>query len=608
MLSSKIPIFNKGIHNTLNDEIIPKEAAQNAKSWVSQDGVLKLVNGKALLGAEGSAGKNRGLHKGYKVDGTTIFYRKNNTKIEYWDTVTEAWLSVITGLTAAAEYSFANSSSLAGNFVWASGTDGLYKISTANPTSYCSLYVSATNDKGKILIDKGRLIMWDLADASKTTIKLSWIDGQDSDNYTTVTGEATTSLSGTLAFKAGGVTRSCFAIALTITSTGEVYTDNKDGTLTGSLTGTGTINYISGAYTVTNSGVGTVNYQWENTNSKGLSDFTFSATRVAGTGNRITQDIGGDAILSVVIGQDGNYYSLKENSAYQLAISADDATFTNLVYNSDMGIPFFRAASSTARGIVFINTANPDKPELTILEKNVLGNIVPRVLFPQFKFSNYSYDDCCIDTWERYIVIACQSSDADFNDTILLGNIAENTIDIAGYPGRTFMKDAGILYVGSPVTDSVHKVFNGFDDEGFVIDNFAILKGETFGADNLKKIRKLKIQGEIEKDQDIDIYFSYDDDNFVLAGTIDGRGGYVDSGSPRVVGSNMVGTVPIGGDNAATVYPFFYELKLSTPKFRKREIKFVATGIGYISFSSIEDENILLYEQKTPSRFRVKAT
>lgn len=608
MLNSKIQFWNKGVHNLLSDEIIPKEALQDGKNWVSQDGVLKLVNGRALLGTEGAAGKNRGLHKGYKVDGTAIFFRKDSTAIQYWNTTTEAWVDVITGLTTTAEYSFANSSSLAGNFVWASGTDGLYKIDTANPTSSCSLYVKNTNDKGKILIDKGRMLMWDCADASKTTIKMSWIDDQDSDVYTTVSGEATTSLSGTLAFKAAGATRSCFAVEITITATGEVYTDNKDGTLTGSLTGTGTINYITGAYTLTNSGVGTATYQWENTNSKGLSDFTFAATRVAGTGNRITQDIGGDAISSIVIGQDGNYYSLKKNSAYQLAISANDATFTNLVYNNEMGIPFFRAAVSTQKGIVFMNTSNPDKPELTILEKNVLGNIVPRVLFPHFKFSDYDYDDCAIDTWERYIVITCQSSDSDFNDTILLCNISENTVDIGAYYARTFMKDLGILYVGSPVTQSVYKVFNGFDDDGLVIDNFATLKGETFGTENLKKYTKLKIQGLIEPDQKVKTYVSYDDVDFEYLGIIEGNGSYVDSGTPSVVGSNMVGSIPIGGDNAATVYPFFYELKLATSKFRKMELKFVATAIGYIQITMLETENILIFENRLPSRYRVKKT
>ncbi len=615
MASQKIKLFDKAVHNILNDELIPQNALQDEKNWLNQEGVLRLANGKIIVGTEGVAGKNRGLHFGYKTDGTKILFRKYLTKIQYWNATTSLWTDTIISLTLSAEYSFANYSSLAGNFVIASGIDGFYKINTANPADYCSLYVkqttvgSAGNDKGRIIIDKGRLIMWGCADAAKTVIKMSWIDGQDSDVYTVITGEATTSLTGTLAFKAGGARRNCFGIALTITGSGEIYTDNKDGTLTGSLGGTGTINYITGDYTVSNAGVGTVNYLWEDSYAKGIADFSFDiTTRVAGTGNLITQEIGGDAIERIEVGQDGAYYSLKEKSAYRLEISADDKTFTNLVYRADMGIPFFRAAISTKKGIVFINTANPDNPELTILQRDVYsGNVEPLVLFPHFDFSNYGYDDCCIDTYGQWIVVSCQSPESDFNDTVLLCDISSQTVDIGFYPARTFVQDSGILYAGSPITDSVYKIFDGFDDEGFVIENFAILKGEIYGVENLKKFRKLKIQGSIEPDQNVEVYTSYDDTDFELIGTIDGHAGYVDAGSPKTIGSNMVGITPIGGDNAATVYPYFYELKIATPKFRKRELKFVATKMGYIDISSILEDDILIFENRIPKRFRVKA-
>lgn len=71
-------------------------------------------------------------------------------------------------------------------------------------------------------------------------------------------------------------------MTITDTSTGEVFTDNFSGVLSGTLGGTGTINYMTGAFTTSQSGAGTVNYQWEMTNNKGVTDFTKSATRLAG--------------------------------------------------------------------------------------------------------------------------------------------------------------------------------------------------------------------------------------------------------------------------------------------------------------------------------------
>lgn len=78
--------------------------------------------------------------------------------------------------------------------------------------------------------------------------------------YTDVVAEAITDVaSGTACLKAGGATRNCFAVVITDTSSGEVFTDNFYlGALTGSLGGSGAINYITGAFTITGqSGAGT---------------------------------------------------------------------------------------------------------------------------------------------------------------------------------------------------------------------------------------------------------------------------------------------------------------------------------------------------------------
>jgi hypothetical protein len=620
MADEAINIFKSGTHNLIDDENIPKDAAQDSKNFITQDGKLKLAYGRKLIGTEGSVGMIRGLFFGYKVNGTKVLFRKTSTKIQYWNG--SAWADVITGLTASAEYSFSNYSSLAGAFTIISGIDGIYKINTANPGSYVALYDAARNDKGKIMIDKGRLIMWDCANASKTVLKLSWIDRQNATVYTAVSAEVLgasggQTYAGTLAFKAAGATRNCFAIQIsgTVAAGVETFTDNKDGTLTGSRGGTGVINYATGAYSVTfsaitTSGNITANYQWEDSNQKGITDFTFSSTRVAGEGNLISQDIGGDAIFSVKVGQDGAYYSLKQQSAYRLEIAADDNTFTNLVYRTDIGIPYFRASVSTSKGIVFMNTANPDKPELTILQRNPLGdNIEPVALFNHFKFSNYDYSDCCIDTWERYVIIACKRQGSTLNDTILVCDLLQSTVDITYYGARMFAKDSGNLYVGSEITESVYQIFNGFDDEGLAIENYWISKGEQYAkaiAEYLKKTRKLRLKGIIDPDQVVEISISYDDAGFEVVGTIRGDASYVDYTNPQVVGGNMIGEVQIGGDDVVEAYPFFMEIKLKTPKFRKRTIKIQAKGIGYFDLDTIIDFDILLFEKRIPKRFRQK--
>jgi len=335
------------------------------------------------------------------------------------------------------------------------------------------MYDSTKNYKGKSIIVTSRMHMWDLP-TDKTGHYGSYIDAQDSTVYTAVSGEATTSLSGTLAFKAGDAKRTCFGVTLTITSSGEVYTDNYNGVLTGSLGGTGTINYTSGAYTVSNPGVGTVAYQWEMTNNKGVTDFTKSATRTAGQGFVFRQDEGGDAILAIV-NNNGVYYSLKTNSTYALTIASTDTTATNIVFRRNMGIPFWRALVNTNKGIMFMDTANPEKPQLTILQPNAVGdNLEPATLAKQFDFSEYIWDACAMATYSEYIVFSGRTSDSGTNNKLFLYNVRRNTVDILPYFAKTIQTDLGRLFIGDTTTDNVYEILSGYDDDNQLIENYWI--------------------------------------------------------------------------------------------------------------------------------------
>lgn len=615
--------FISGVHNLDTNENIPRDAAQDAKNFITEAGRMILARGRLLLGNDSGAGKIYGLHIGYKATGGTIKYRKAGTKIQYLNGST--WTDVVTGLTENAEYTFSNYSTLAGAFTIATGIDGIYKFNNANPGSYLAMYSASRNDKGYSFVDKGRMLMWNLSNASKTTLKQSWIDAQDGTVYTTVTAEVlgasgSQTYSGTVAAKTA--TRNIFAVVITGTTggTAETFTDNKDGTLTSNKGGTGTINYTTGVYSVTfsaavSAGNVTADYQWEDSNQKGITDFTFtSPSRVASEGNRITQDVGGDRIITVLIGPDGAYYSIKEKSVYRLAISADDVTFDNNVYRRDIGIPFLRAGASTSKGIVFMNTANPERPELTILRRNLIGdNIEPVTLCGHFDFSKYNYDDCCIDTYDRFIAVLCMSEEASNNDTILLCDITEGsknypgTVDITAYPARMLAKDGGNLYSGSPFANNVYQLFNGFDDDSYPIENYLISKGETYDREDLKKFRKKRFKGLIDPDQVVSVYVSYDDDDFSLVGTIRGDADYVDYSNPQTVGSNMVGEAQVGGDTGAVAYPYFMDIKMrNMPKFRKRSFKIVAEGIGYYDLEYEMDEDIFTFPQRLPKRFRQK--
>lgn len=406
----------------------------------------------------------------------------------------------------------------------------------------------------------------------------------------------------------------------------EVFTDTYLGTLTSPQGGTGTIDYLTGAVSVTfntapvNTGDILGAYEWQDMTVHGIADFSHSGSRIAGEGFQFPQDEGGDPILAVVVGLDGNYYSAKKTCFYALSIGADDVTADNNVYRRDLGIQSPHAICPTQFGIVFMNTANPSKPVLTILQRNpVGGEVEPTILFPNFAFVNYDWSDAAFDTYERYIVMACRSMGAVNNDTILLGNPAKGTmsVDITSYPARTFARDnSGNLFIGSPITKSVYNVFSGNDDNGDLIQNFWRGKGELFQPPvrkghfyptMLKKHRKLRFKGMIAPNQSYQVWVDYDDTGPQLVGTVLGNGSYVDYGAGVLVGQSLVGNGLLGGITAASVFPYYVELRIKKPpKFLKRAIIFKALGFGYVDINYQNDWGLMFFEDKLPVRFRQK--
>ncbi len=617
----KTSIFKDGIVNNPKDpELVPRGGASEALGWITKGAFIELSRGKLLIGGEETVnGSVKGHHFGYTTQGTAVQFRKVNTKIQYYNSATSLWVDVITGLTSSAQYTFANHSSLSGSFVYASGYNGLYKINLANPTSYVTLTNLAKNftHPGKILISDSRMFMWGIIN-DPTGLYLSYIDKA---TYTTVSTEnlgsgngVLTTFTGTLAFKAGGAKRTAFAVVIRSTDVGgETFTDNNNGTLTGSAGGTGTINYTSGAYSVTFVTVpaNVVNnikadYQWEDSTNNGLADFTYSTPRQAAEGDLFRQDDGGDAIQKVEV-FDGIYYSIKERSVYELNLTADDTNATNLVFRRNIGMPYFRASVSTGQGIVFMDTGDPDQPKLTILQRNITGDgVLPLELAPQFDFSDYNWDTCAMESIGEYIVFSGKTLDSNDNNQLFLYSLRWKSVDVLPFNADTFAKNEGLLYIGDSISDNVYNVFSGYDDDGFEIENEWISGSDLLDTEEYKKVKRLTLEGEISREQSIEVYLSLDNDDWGdPIGTIEGTGSYVETSQAHTIGSVELGVDEIGGGSDGTeVYSYFLELKINTGKFYRRRIKFKATGLGYASVTTIKDKDIYLYGDKIPKKFR----
>jgi hypothetical protein len=92
---------------------------------------------------------------------------------------------------------------------------------------------------------------------------------------------------------------------------------------------------------------------------------------------------------------------------------------------------------------------------------------------------------------------------------------------------------------------------------------------------------KFKVRGKIQRSQSIQVWFSYDGGNPVLAYTINGTGAGVNQGNPTTVGSYTVGSKIYGGGGTIQAFPFEIEIPVGSPRFEYVQVKFVATNVGW---------------------------
>jgi hypothetical protein len=613
-----VTAFPFGTIDTIEEQSIPQGAASASQNWLTYGDHIELRRGYQLLGTENvGSGEIQNTGIAERADGTQVLFRKNGQKLQYYSTATSDWVEVGTNIFPAAalnDYaSFANYASLAGNqFFVCSPNAGPFKIMVANPGNYTDLTDSAHNFQGYMKIKQNRMMLWGRT-KDKTGVYGSYIDAAA---YTTVSGEATTSLSGTLAFKAAGALRTCFAVSITLTGSGEVYTDDYNGNLNGSLGGTGTINYTTGAYTLSNSGVGTATYQWENSNNTGITDFTKSSPRTAGQGFVFRQDDGGGALMNVLSYGDVEY-CIHETKTWALTLTATDTNATNLIYRDRVGIPNWQASCETGSGIFYIDDTDQADPQIRLLTLNRIGtDVIPVSISKARKLnaegtivgldlSNYRFDKAVMREWGDFVILACRYKDSSKNDTLITYNKLHGSLDKHTLSASSLVVYNGTLVCGDSVSSNNYTLFSGFDDDDSLINNSWEGSLSDFGTDYIKKVKKFIVQGKIQASQSFDIYVALDSGSYSLVGSISGSGTYVDAGNPFLVGTETIGSHVIGdGGDGVNAFNYEHILVLKSDKFNRIKLKFVATGIGFLTITMYKWFDIRLYAKKELIKYR----
>ena len=373
-------------------------------------------------------------------------------------------------------------------------------------------------------------------------------------------------------------------------------TDNKDGTLIGD--GTGTINYATGAYDITfdanTAAIPTCSYLTEDPKNGGLADFTYSATRTAGEGVILRQDSTGTETLNLVT-YDGIIYSLQDKGSWKLSIDSTDLVFNNEVYNNVLGAASEACAVAVSDGIVFVDIYDPANPKLRKLSWNEIGTqVIPRDLSIQFKMNDFNFDEAVSVLFGKSVVISCKEGDASANNRTIIFDTEQGSFDVMNWGYNHFSISEDKLYGGDSISPNVYEIFSGFDDLDFTIEAEWVGKNDTLDTEQLKKAKRFIVEGFMGPSQELDIYASYDKDEWSLIGNITGTDDFVDTGRSVAVGGSLYGSIMYGGEGDGTSAYFFKTMfRVRPPKFERVRIKFVSRGVGYLAITQFKWSRIV---------------
>jgi hypothetical protein len=640
-----IPVnnFKYGIISSLEESNIPREASSDSLNWLTGGSFIELRRGLYRLGLTevSGAGKVTGGIVAKRADGVEIPFRSRGRKVEYYDITTDEWIEIgtdvlpATVITTADPYgeqiTFASISTVTGPQVWLNSPHaGLHKIMVASPGSITAMYDGTKNYRGHITIKGDAIWLWNARIDNKipdlTNIYRSYLANKSTADFTQISAEACAGTgatrTGTLAFKAAGAKRTCFEV--TFTDGTETFIDDLSGNLIGSAGGTGTINYTTGAYSVTFAAPATTvtaTYRWEDSTAGGLADFTFSGTRTSGQGFVLRQQDGGSPMKNVFY-YSGVYYCIHESKTWSVSISADDLTFTNLPYRNKVGITSILGAIDSDDGVYYVDDTDANDPQIRILSLNYSGlEVIPSSVSKKFEMnkvkvgidlSSYSFNKAVVRRFGNLVVVSCRKTESNENDTLIVINKDSGAIDILGYIyANNIDIYNGALIAGDSISNNTYTLFTGTDDQDSEIINYWIGKMDNLDVEQLKVCKKLMIEGNIGPDTSLKVYVSIDSGAFVeILDTngdpfIKGDGSYVDKSQSIDVGSYTLGRGEVGGGGDGLVaYHYMRELKINQEKFYQIKLKFEAYGIGYVSITQYQLRDVRGKWQKLPVRYR----
>lgn len=604
-----------GLNTAVRDiKTLKPGVSPDALNWLTgkEQDHIELRRGYARLGAseETGVGKVSGLGVGIRYDGVEVPWFSHGRKVKYYNVTTDDTVEVGSDLLPTGadgeDVWFRPYQGLSGSFMYlGSPNSSTYKIPAANPGSAVDQSVSnfrfGVFHFGQNRAFAGQRNGTTAGNNDKTGLYISYIDKDQLSDFTQVTGEAvgssgSTNYAGTLAERTG--VRTVMYVAIKEAG-GETLVDDRNGNLVGNAGSIGTINYATGAYSVTFNhptvGAVTADYYYETATTTGVLDF--STAFANGQAKQLRQDDGGGNLMAI-FNLSTVEYCFHLLKTWQFTSSLDDTESTNLPYRN-VGIPYPRAAYQTPEGIIFADLSRPTDPKfrrLQVLQGTNNNTIEPLSLSDALDLAPYAFDYCVAFRWGDYEIFCVQEKVSEvanaYNSVMFVRNVISGAWDKLNYYASCLESYNGTLIGGDSISDNVYTLFSGFDEDGDVIENYWTSSDMNLGYAGLKNCRRMVIDGLIQSEQSIKVSLSYDGGVFSEVETIEGTGEYVDSGIDTYIGGPTIGSKVIGGGGSSTAHPFELDFPINSDRFVNVRVKVEALGLGYVSVNRFTFKDI----------------
>ncbi len=608
-----------GLNTNIKDlKTLKAGVSPDSLNWITggKDGDhIELRRGQALLGQTRNTdinGKVTGIGVGIKYDGSEVPFFSHTRKVKYYDSTTDDIIEVGTNLlpvgASGEDLWFQPYQNLAGSFMYlGSPNSSVYKIPIANPGSAKDQSVSnyrwGVFHVGQNRAFAGQRNGTTAGNKDKTGLYLSYIDKALLSSYTQVTGESYgtgDAVTLTFAHTLTDITGVRTAMYVSVTDGVETFVDDRNGNMVGTAGGTGTVNYSTGAVSVTfavapaNLAAITCSYYHETSTTAGLLDFTGSGN---GQGKSFRQDDAAGNLMAI-FNLNTIEYCFHLLKTWQFQSSLDDTNSTNLPYRN-VGIPYTRSAFQTPEGIIFADLSRPNDPKfrrLQVLQATTNLTIEPLSLSDVLDLSPYAFDYCTAFRWGDFEIFSVQEkvngSPNTYNSRTFIRNVLSKAWDLLDYYISCPAEYNGTLIAGDSLSNNVFTLFSGWDEDGDIITNHWTSSDLDLNYDGLKNCRRMVIDGLIQPNQSFDVSLSFDGGAFSKVYTIEGNGTYVDTGINTYIGGSVLGSKVLGGGGGETAHPFEIDFPINTDKFIYVRIKIEALGIGYVSVNGFTFKDI----------------